>query len=117
MNFKLILKIFYILSFPPLVAHAGLSNTVIIQGFTTNQVSAQGYVSVKDMFDQVKIYPKSWIEKKMGLKNRIIANETKNLLVEIELTELSTLSKDCHKIFAKDKALKAKCPTDLLSKK
>ena len=66
---------------------AALGNSIVIQGITTAQFISKGYISVKDNFKQVKIYPKAWLEE--VTKTKINTKDSSAIFAEIDIKVLN----------------------------
>ena len=92
-------------------AWGALGNTVVIYGMTTGRVIANNYISVKDNFNQTRIYPKEWLEK--GYSNKIKNGESSLVFKEIDVDEYNKLADDCQASFKNKKSNLKMCPTKI----
>jgi hypothetical protein len=91
--------------------YAALDNKIVLHGISTNQVSEKGYISVKDNFKQVRIYPKSFLEKLT--KTKIDKKEPTPIMAEISIEDLNKIHDECNKLFKNDERTKKLCPSKL----
>jgi hypothetical protein len=90
---------------------AALVNAVSLQGMVVDKYAEQGFVSIQDSFDQVQLYPRTWVQKVLGAK----ANAKKPILINatISIAELNEMHDSCVKTFSKNQYAKKMCPVKL----
>lgn len=109
MKNKMIFSLIFIFSSHHIFAE--LSDSILIQAVTTNQFVANGYISVKDNFKQVRIYPKSWLEKIS--KTKIENKDATVLSMEVTIKDINEIHDDCMKTFKKVPSSQKLCPQKL----
>jgi hypothetical protein len=102
---------FFLLSFKAFPVWSAISNSIVIQGFTTSQFYSNGYISVKDNFKQVKIYPKAWLEELT--KSKIKTYENVLIFAEIDIEKLNKLHTECINEFKSNSGFQKLCPSSL----